>query len=578
MKHSEMSDSNKPYMERGRYHIKSIGGRIFILIMVITVSSVLILGITYYYLAGNIIKNNLESVLSEIVKGNAQELDNLLDSALKNSLRIANDPKIQAVLRSDYPDNLAEVYSQELEIDNQLSFIQNYVDDIFGFYVIGANGMQFKSNFSSPIYEEWQDFTWYRRIIYSSTPIWFEPHNGSFTVNTIGQPLITLGLRIIDKSSGQILGVILTDIEVKSIHNIISQGLGDSGHLSLYGNTGRLQITNSFDVTAPPENPASELSATENISYTNWTLEGYIHLNTIQRSILSMFKPIIFLIVLISIIDFIAALSLVNRMTSPLRHLAGLMRIVQSGNFNVNMEFDSNDEIGMLSHSFNVMVSKINTLMKDLYEEHEKLRISEMKTLEAQINPHFLYNTLETIIWLAREEQHKDVERLVFSLTNLLRIGLSRGRTLVTIEEEIEHIKNYLVIQEVRFEDEFDSEISIPQDICKNKTLKLILQPLVENAIYHGIMQSDHKGFIKISADCTYGDIFFRISDTGPGIEAEKVKELNGYLSEMKEADVGIGLRSVNERIKLYYGSDYGVEFKSEPGSGTVVSVHIPRI
>ena len=254
------------------------------------------------------------------------------------------------------------------------------------------------------------------------------------------------------------------------------------------------------------------------------------------------------------------------------------MKIVQSGNFNVNMAIRSNDEIGMLSNSFNVMVGKINTLMKDLYEEHEKLRISEMKTLEAQINPHFLYNTLESIIWLARGGQNEDVVRLVFSLTNLLRIGLSRGRTLVTIEEEIEHIKNYLVIQEVRFEDEFESFISIPEDIFKNKTLKLILQPIIENSIYHGIMQSESKGKIIISSDCTDSDIYFRIIDTGPGIEPEEVRKLNGYLSEMKESNLGLGLRNVNERIKLYFGAEYGITFKSAPGSGTEVSIHIPRI
>ena len=147
-----MKHSKPRIFSKNRYHIKSIGGQIFTLIMVITVSSVLILGITYFYLAGNIIRDNLESVLKEVVKSNTQQLGNLLDSALKNSLRIANDPKIQSVLRNDYPEDLADVYTQELEIDNQLSFIQNYVDDIFGFYVIGANGMQFKSNFSSPIY------------------------------------------------------------------------------------------------------------------------------------------------------------------------------------------------------------------------------------------------------------------------------------------------------------------------------------------------------------------------------------------------------------------------------------------
>lgn len=563
------------HSKKQHFHIKSIGGQIFTLVMVITISSVLILGITYFYLAGNIIRNNLESILSEVVKSNALELENLLDNALKNSLRIANDPKVQAVLRDSTPKDVSEIYSRELELDNELSYIQNYVDNIFGFYIIGANGLQFKSNFSSPIYKNWKDFTWYRRIIYTGTPIWFEPHNGSYTVDTIGQPLITLGLRIVDKSSGEILGVILTDIEVETIQRIISQGIGDSGHLSLYGNTGKIEIAHSISAE---KFPASELSTFLDIKHTGWILEGHIHEETIKASIFSMYKPILLIMLLIAVIDFIAALSFVNRTISPLRDLAGLMKIVQSGNFEVNMDFQSDDEIGMLSNSFNIMVSKINTLMKDLYEEHEKLRISEMKTLEAQINPHFLYNTLESIIWLARAGQNNDVVRLVFSLTNLLRIGLSRGRTLVTIEEEIEHIKNYLVIQEVRFEDEFESILVIPEPVLKNKTLKLILQPIVENAIYHGIMKMDGKGQIIIACEYTENDIFFIVKDTGPGIVEDKVKKINTYLSKMEESEIGLGLRNVNERIKLYFGPEYGIEFESAAGTGTRVSIHIPRI
>jgi hypothetical protein len=193
--------------------------------MIITLSAVAILGFTFSYLTTNIIEDHFETVLVSIVENNASEIENLLDNALKNALRIANDPKFQAVLRNPRPETTAETYSLELEMDNQLSFVQNYVDHLFGFYVIGANGMQFKSNFSSPIYENWQSFSWYQRIIASGEPVWFAPHDGSFTVNTIGQPLVTMGLRILDKSSGDILGVLLTDIEVETLTDIIRKGL-----------------------------------------------------------------------------------------------------------------------------------------------------------------------------------------------------------------------------------------------------------------------------------------------------------------------------------------------------------------
>lgn len=553
---------------------KSLGGQVFTLMITAVLSTVIVLGLSFFYLTNSIIRRNLEQVLFEVVKNYSLELDNLLGNALKNSLRIANDPKIQAILRSDIPVTLPAIYSQELELDNQLSFIQNYVDNIFGFYVIGANGLQFKSNFSSPIYRNWKDFEWYRSIIENSEPVWFPPHEGSFTVNTIGQPLITLGLRIVDKSTGTILGVILTDIEVATLRRILGSGLGNSGSLSLFDGTG-FEIASSGMVIAPDHMP---LVYSTTLEYTNWSLVGRFHSYAVRASVMAMIQPVFILIPLLTLVVLITAKTFVNRITTPLRELAKLMSLVQTGNFSVVMDTASNDEIGSLSTNFNIMVSQINTLMKDLNEEHEKLLISELKTLEAQINPHFLYNTLESIIWLARNNENEDVVRLVYALTNLLRIGLNKGRTLVTIEEEIEHIRHYLVIQKVRYADEFESMISIPDCILQNKTLKLVLQPLVENAIAHGIQKNEKSGIVSIRADCTENEVRFMVSDSGPGLSEEECEKVRKYLHAEEETHLGFGLRNVNERIKLYFGDRYGISFRSAAGEGTEVTVLIPRI
>ena len=552
----------------------SLGGQVFTLMITAVLSTVIILGVTFLYLTNTVITNNLEQVLSETVKNYSLELDNLLGNALKNSLRIANDPKIQAVLRGIKPESLPDVYAQELEMDNQLSFIQNYVDDIFGFYVIGANGLQFKSNFSSPIYRNWADFDWYRRIINSTEPVWFPPHPGSFTVNTIGQPLITLGFRIVDKSSGNILGVILTDIEVATLRRILGSALGSTGTLTLFDGS-RTEICRSGNSTARDISP---LVYETKLDYTDWTLAGNFHAYAIRASVLAMLQPVFILMPLLTLVVLITAKTFVNRITTPLRKLTALMNIVQSGDFNVNMETGSDDEIGRLGANFNIMVSQINTLMKDLNEEHDKLRISELRTLEAQINPHFLYNTLESIIWLARNNDNESVVKLVYSLTNLLRIGLSKGRTMVSIAEEVDHIRHYLVIQKVRYSDEFTSSIEVPDVLLQNKTLKLILQPLVENAISHGIQQSIGPGMVSISANYTDDDIYFTVADTGTGLSAEDTERVQKYIHTEEENHLGFGLRNVNERIKLYFGTGYGISFKSSIGKGTQVTVHIPRI
>ena len=255
-----------------------------------------------------------------------------------------------------------------------------------------------------------------------------------------------------------------------------------------------------------------------------------------------------------------------------------VMKKVETGNFDVTAPAHPDDDIGVLFDNFNMMVSRIKTLMNDLYEEHEKLRISEMRTLEAQINPHFLYNTLDSIIWLARNNQSEDVTKLVYSLTNLLRIGLNKGRALVTIKEETEHIKNYMTIQEIRFGDDFTFEMDIPDSLMSYKTVKLILQPIIENAIYHGVMKNEETGKIRLSASGSENEIIFLIEDNGPGVSEEECRKVQDYLDISKESERGFGLRNVNMRIKLYFGQQYGLNFKSRPGTGSTISICIPRM
>ena len=564
----------------------SLGNRIFSTMLLISITTLLALSLLFVYISSRTITSNLSGILKEMVKTKSVEIENLLEDATRMTLMLANDSSIQRVLRQPRPAERAKTFSIELEMDNKLSFIHTYTSHVFGFYIIGANGMQFKSNYSSPLYEEWQDFNWYKRIIMSPDPVWFEPHAGSFTVNTIGQPLITLGQRIIDKSTGAVLGVMLTDIEVSVLDRLISTGMGETGNLTLYNQNRNPVCSTDPDMMDAPypsgfqrERERSHIYIKTYLSQFNWELLGRIHTNTIRGSIARMMNPLIIFFIILIIVDFIATLSFVRRVTSPLRELTQVMKVVETGDLDVAMPPHPDDDIGILYDSFNIMVSKIKTLMKDLYEEHEKLRISEMRTLEAQINPHFLYNTLDSIIWLSRNNQSEEVTKLVYSLTKLLRIGLNKGRAMVTIREESEHIRNYMTIQGIRFGDDFVFSMDIPEELMQYKTVKLILQPIIENAIYHGVMKGEEEqGSIRLIAREDGREIVFCIQDNGPGMSPQECEELKNYLDITKESERGFGLRNVNMRIKLYFGQQYGIDFTSEEGKGTSIFIRIPRI
>lgn len=236
-------------------------------------------------------------------------------------------------------------------------------------------------------------------------------------------------------------------------------------------------------------------------------------------------------------------------------------------------------EVGLIADSFESMVEKLRFSLANEIRMHREKREADLKVLELQINPHFLYNTLSSVVWLSRENRNEDVIRVAKSLSNLFRISISKGKEIITVAEELEHVRSYLEIEKIRHGEQFGVAWEIEPGIMKSLTVKLVLQPIVENAIYHGIKQSKSgRGTIKIQGAAAGGDICFTVTDDGDGLSAGEVVRLNELLENAATPapDLGIGIRNVNDRIRLRYGSPYGLRF-SKDGVFTVVSISIPQ-
>lgn len=266
----------------------------------------------------------------------------------------------------------------------------------------------------------------------------------------------------------------------------------------------------------------------------------------------------------------------------PVKELCDVATSVGTGDFEVRAQSDRADELAILGQSFNEMVGRIGTLVEDVKSEQEKLRAIELQLLQEQINPHFLYNTLDTITWLSEMGENEQVILMVNSLSDFFRTGLSNGKSIVSIREEIKHVESYLKIQQFRYQDILDYEINADESIGEYPIPKLTLQPLVENALYHGIKNKRAKGTITIS-DVSEGDrIILSVKDDGVGIEPDKLEMIRHTLKgEAGEdagdrSDGGFGLMNVLQRIQLTYGEGYGIEIDSAPGEGTEVKVIIP--
>jgi len=240
--------------------------------------------------------------------------------------------------------------------------------------------------------------------------------------------------------------------------------------------------------------------------------------------------------------------------------------------------------VQMLSDQYDQMVVRIGQLIDHIREEQEQKRATELKLLQAQINPHFLYNTLDTIVWLAEGKRHQDVVNMITALSSFLRIGLNKGRDFIAIKEEAEHVDSYLQIQHFRYEDILDYEIDIDSEIRDCRTLKLTLQPIVENALYHGIKNRREKGFLQILGWREDDTILLQVKDNGIGIKADVLARMQQLVqageTEAEKADPnrreGFGIANVAERIRLNFGAEYGLQIESEYGVGTVVTVRLP--
>lgn len=260
----------------------------------------------------------------------------------------------------------------------------------------------------------------------------------------------------------------------------------------------------------------------------------------------------------------------------PINALAENLRRLSEGDFSARSKNQGANEIDVLSDSFNRMVRKLEVLMEQLQENTRTREQLELRLLQEQINPHFLYNTLELIVWLAESGDKETVIHVVQSLSNFFRVVLSQGRAVVSVAEELACIKSYLYIQQIRYSDILRYEVDADEDTLNLSILKLTLQPLVENALYHGIKTRRGGGVIRVSV-CREGEgLRLTVADNGSGMEPEQLERLRTAVSGGKTNATGFGLMNVQKRVQLEYGAAYGLEIDSAPGQGTTVTLHLP--
>jgi len=310
-------------------------------------------------------------------------------------------------------------------------------------------------------------------------------------------------------------------------------------------------------------------------AYTGWSVVAVSYLDELFESAQSLEALVLAMTLICLIVTTFLAWRVSLRISRPIEALRRSMRTVETGDFDVVINVESDNEVGELAQDCDIAIRKVRDLMRQSILDHEAKRQQDLLMLQSQINPHFLYNTLDSIIWMVELGRAPDAILMTSTLARFFRLGITRGPHVISLQHELEHVVSYLSIQKMRYGDKLDFTVDVEKPILETPVLKLLLQPIVENALYHGIKERDGPGTIVIEGRREGTRVLIRVKDDGVGMDAEKVASL--LVGGQGEGLDHIGLNNVHERIRLHFGEDFGLSFESAPDQGTTVTISLPR-
>lgn len=401
-------------------------------------------------------------------------------------------------------------------------------------------------------------------------------------------------------SGNSTLGVLLVDMNYSSIEQLLTKANTDnsSEYVYLMDGNGELiyhpkQMLIYTDLYQENNLAAAEyedgsrqeeflgekrLVTVRTISYTGWKIVSVVPMSAFDMGISGMRFFVILLVALCMLMMILLNQLVSARIAKPLQRLNASVRDWEAGNMNPDIYVGGSLEVEHLGRTLRSTVAQIQELMHDILVEQEEKRKSELDALQSQINPHFLYNTLDSIVWMIEGEHYEDAVFMITQLASLFRIALSRGKTIIRIGDEIMHAQNYMNIQKVRYKNIFSVDFSIDETILDCCTVKLVVQPLLENAIYYGVECMDGDGEISVIGYRRESDIYIEVKDNGLGMPKETVDALLKENNRVRGKGSGVGLINVHNRIRLRFGKPYGLEIESCPDEGTTVRIHLPDI
>lgn len=575
---------------KDRYLNSKISIKIIIYFSIIFILSSVILNFTYNKINKIYSLEKMKQNSVEVLESAEANTSMIVDNVNDVSKMIISSYNVQNTLKYNYKQDRKK--SNYDDISNYLIQFTNFNSNISSIYILDNDGNRYYSEnvfYKNFELKKIESSEWYDELLNKSGSYVLKLNGGGFFEGN-GNNYVSLIRVINDINTGQKIGILIININENAFYNL-------SLKLSTQYGT-KLIIKNEMDelITKPDVNIEildrieknnysdskigfleEEVDKREYIISTlktpnyNWRLITVRQYNELPEQT----KYIKYFLIYFSVINFlliiIGSIIISKFITKPLKKLCESMKDIESGEFNIVNIKTYNDEVGELKKGYNIMISQINLLLDKIRQDEKLKRQTELNLLMSQIKPHFLYNTFDTINSLALLGKNKTIYEMIKALGKFYRTSLSNGKDIITVEEEIKTVKSYLIIQNIRYQDMFEVDYDLDPRCNDFKIIKLVLQPLVENAIYHGIRNKKDKGKITISTYSEKEKVVLMVEDNGCGMDELQIKNI------VDSKTTGIGVRTTKERLRVFYGEEYEFIVQSKKDIGTKIIIKMPR-
>lgn len=587
----------------------------------------LVIAIISYASTRDAVEENSRAYTEQLIDQVQTNIDSYIDHMENIAEVVQLNDQVQRFFADEGSADQRDLYRSR--IGAFLTSIAGTRSDISLILIVGDNGEVLSQNPTlrlRPVHEI-LDQRWYQRARARSGRAVISSSHVQNVVEGEYRWVITLSRTINDPLTGVDHGVMLVDLNFSVISQLVRRiSLGEKGYLFIVASDGTIvyhprqeliysdlereyidrvleERDGSFTVS---EETGERIYTVSTSSRTGWRTVGVNYAGELVRNRSTIQRYYFYWTLACIVIAILVAILISHHLSRPILRLRSSMRVVEQGNFDISVDVSGNNEIGELAKDFNIMIARIKELVRRNAEEQEQKRKSELLALQNQITPHFLYNTLDSIIWMAEAKQYSQVVKMVAALARLLRLSISRGDELVSVRDEVQHIRNYLTIQKMRYKDMLDFSIDVESSIQDLLVPKVILQPLVENAIYHGIKNKEGGGCVTVQGRREEDDILLVVRDDGVGADPAHMEEIvarGARLPATVEAEqtepgavavaaparyrhlarrrTKVGIANVHERVRLYFGDRYGLRFgvnEDSPDGGTTVEVRLPVV